>query len=154
MAQWVEHLLPAKPDTLSSTSRTHTVKERTSSHLCSQCICASPPHQINKKLLNDKYLKPYMSIHTRNPSTRKAEAKGLQAEGPSWAIQNILFFNPSAREAKAGGSLRVQGQPGLHREFQANQSYKVRSCPPPPKKFFNIFYVDCITERQTEVNSY
>ena len=30
-------------------------------------------------------------------------------------------FTPSPREAKAGGSLSVQGQSGLHREFQDGQ---------------------------------
>ena len=29
----------------------------------------------------------------------------------------------SIQEAEAGGSLRVQAQPGLHRKFQASQSY-------------------------------
>lgn len=31
-------------------------------------------------------------------------------------------------EAKAGTSLRVRGQPGLHREFRVSQVYIVRTC--------------------------
>ena len=30
----------------------------------------------------------------------------------------VHVFNPSTREAEAGGSLSVQGQPGLQSEFQ------------------------------------
>jgi len=41
-------------------------------------------------------------------------------------------FNTSIREAEAGGALWVQGQPGLHSEFQDSQSYKVS--PPSQKK--------------------
>jgi hypothetical protein len=36
-------------------------------------------------------------------------------------------FNPSTQDVEAGGSLRVGGQPELHSEFQASQSYIVRS---------------------------
>lgn len=32
-------------------------------------------------------------------------------------------FDPSTREAKAGGSLWVPGQPGLQSEFQDSQGY-------------------------------
>lgn len=32
-------------------------------------------------------------------------------------------FNSSTWEAKTGGSLPVQGQPKLHRNFQDNQGY-------------------------------
>lgn len=35
-------------------------------------------------------------------------------------------FNPHTWKAKAGGSLGVQCQPGLHREFQASQGYTMR----------------------------
>ena len=33
-------------------------------------------------------------------------------------------FNPSTWEAETGRSLRIQGQPGLHSEFQASWSYR------------------------------
>jgi hypothetical protein len=36
-------------------------------------------------------------------------------------------FNPSTREAEAGG-FRVRGQPGLQSELQDSQSYKEKSC--------------------------
>ena len=35
---------------------------------------------------------------------------------------------PTLREAEAGGSLRVQGLPGLHSEFQNSQGYTVIPC--------------------------
>ena len=35
----------------------------------------------------------------------------------------VHAFSPSTREAEAGGSLRVQGQPGLHSEFQDSLGY-------------------------------
>ena len=35
-------------------------------------------------------------------------------------------IKPSTYEAEIGGSLWVWGQPGLHSEFQENQSYIVR----------------------------
>ena len=38
------------------------------------------------------------------------------------------IFNSSTREAEAGRSLSVQGQPGLQREFQDSQGYKVKPC--------------------------
>jgi hypothetical protein len=37
-------------------------------------------------------------------------------------------FNPSTREAEAGGSLRGRDQPGLHRKFQDNQDYTEKPC--------------------------
>jgi hypothetical protein len=37
-------------------------------------------------------------------------------------------FNPSTWNAKAGGSLRVRGQPGLQSEFQDSQGYIEKSC--------------------------
>jgi hypothetical protein len=37
-------------------------------------------------------------------------------------------FNPSTWEVEEGGSLWVQGQPGLHSEFQDSQGYRVRPC--------------------------
>ena len=40
----------------------------------------------------------------------------------------VHVFDPSTQEAEAGGSLCVQGQPGLHREFQDGQGYIVRPC--------------------------
>ena len=40
----------------------------------------------------------------------------------------VHAFKPSTWETEAGGSLWVQGQPGRHSEFQANQDYMVRSC--------------------------
>ena len=33
-------------------------------------------------------------------------------------------FNPSTWEAEAGGSLRVQGQPGLQSKFQDSWGYR------------------------------
>lgn len=33
-------------------------------------------------------------------------------------------FSPSTQEAEASRSLQVQGQPGLHREFQDSQGYE------------------------------
>jgi hypothetical protein len=35
----------------------------------------------------------------------------------------VHTFNPSTREAEAGGSLGIQGQPGLQSKFQDSQSY-------------------------------
>lgn len=32
-------------------------------------------------------------------------------------------YSPSTREAKAGGSSQVCGQPGLHSKFQVSQDY-------------------------------
>ena len=40
----------------------------------------------------------------------------------------VHAFNPSTREAKADGSLWVQGQPGLQSKFQDNQGYKEKIC--------------------------
>jgi hypothetical protein len=37
-------------------------------------------------------------------------------------------FNPSNSEAEASGCLRVQGQPGLHKEFQDSQGYTEKPC--------------------------
>ena len=37
-------------------------------------------------------------------------------------------FNSSTWEAETGGSLWVQDQPGLHREFQDSQGYVERDC--------------------------
>jgi hypothetical protein len=37
-------------------------------------------------------------------------------------------FNPNTHESEACGSLWVWGQPDLHSEFQASQSYIVRPC--------------------------
>ena len=45
--------------------------------------------------------------------------------------QNRVFFchkNNQIAETEAGESLRVQGQPGLHSEFQDSQNYTVRVC--------------------------
>jgi hypothetical protein len=44
-----------------------------------------------------------------------------------------LAFNPSTREAEAGGSLLDQGQPGLQSEFQDSQSYTEKPCLGKPK---------------------
>jgi hypothetical protein len=42
-------------------------------------------------------------------------------------------FNPSTREAEAGGFLSpVRGQPGLQSEFQDSQSYTEKPCLKPP----------------------
>ena len=35
-------------------------------------------------------------------------------------------YNPSTKEARVGGLLRIQGKPGLHSELQASLSYRVR----------------------------
>lgn len=35
----------------------------------------------------------------------------------------VHTYNPSTREAKVGGLLRIQGQPGLLSEFQVSLSY-------------------------------
>jgi hypothetical protein len=43
-------------------------------------------------------------------------------------------FNPITWEAEASSSLWVQGQPGLHNEFQDSQGYKVRPCLKKTKK--------------------
>lgn len=41
-----------------------------------------------------------------------------------WVIVGSAF-NPSIQEAEAGGSLQVQGQPGLHSEILSqNKAYK------------------------------
>jgi hypothetical protein len=47
-----------------------------------------------------------------------------------------LTYNPSTREAEAGGFLSLQGQPGLQSEFQDSQGYTEKPCleTPPPKK--------------------
>ena len=37
-------------------------------------------------------------------------------------------FNPSTLEAEAGESLWVQGQPGLHSEFQDSLGYTEKPC--------------------------
>ena len=37
-------------------------------------------------------------------------------------------FNPNTQEAEAGQSLGVQGQPGLHSEFQDSQGYTETRC--------------------------
>jgi hypothetical protein len=46
----------------------------------------------------------------------------------------VHAFNPSTREAEAGGFLS-SGQPGLQSEFQDSQGYTEKPClePPPPK---------------------
>ena len=44
-----------------------------------------------------------------------------------WALGHTPF-DPSTLEAEAVGSLWVQGQPGLHGELQASQSYIERLC--------------------------
>jgi hypothetical protein len=48
-------------------------------------------------------------------------------------------FNPSTREAEAGGFLSFSGQPGLQSEFQDSQGYTEKPCleTPPPKKRYN-----------------
>jgi hypothetical protein len=40
----------------------------------------------------------------------------------------VITFNPSTWEEEAGGSLEVQGQPGLQREFQDSQGYTEKPC--------------------------
>jgi hypothetical protein len=37
-------------------------------------------------------------------------------------------FSPSTREAEAGRSLQVQGQPGLQSEFQDSRDYTEKPC--------------------------
>jgi hypothetical protein len=55
-------------------------------------------------------------------------------------VEHVSFFlkgvragcldtcNSRTQEAEAGGSLRVQGQPGVHSEFQDSQGYLERTC--------------------------
>ena len=43
-------------------------------------------------------------------------------------------FNPRTQEAKPSRYLRVQGQPGLHREFQPSWRYIVKPCYEKKKK--------------------
>lgn len=38
----------------------------------------------------------------------------------------VVNFN--IQEAEAGGALDLEGQPGLHNEFQNSQSYSMRFC--------------------------
>lgn len=38
----------------------------------------------------------------------------------------VHALNPTTQEAETGGFLWVQGQPGLHKELQENQSYTER----------------------------
>ena len=40
----------------------------------------------------------------------------------------VHIFNLSTWEVEAGGSLRVQGQPGLQSEFQDSQGYTQKPC--------------------------
>lgn len=40
----------------------------------------------------------------------------------------MITFKPSTGETKAGGSLLVPEQPGLHSEYQDSQIYTERSC--------------------------
>lgn len=48
----------------------------------------------------------------------------LQVVKPEWC--GDTHFNPDTQEGEAGGSLRVQGQPEVHAEFQATQNYILR----------------------------
>lgn len=41
-----------------------------------------------------------------------------------WSVV-VYAFNSSIQETKAGGSLRIQRQPGLHSKYQATQRYMV-----------------------------
>ena len=40
----------------------------------------------------------------------------------------VHAFNPSAQEAEAGRSLRVQGQPGIQSEFQDSLGHIEKRC--------------------------
>lgn len=40
----------------------------------------------------------------------------------------IHIYNLNIQEAEAGGALDLEGQPGLHNEFQNNQSYSMKFC--------------------------
>jgi hypothetical protein len=40
----------------------------------------------------------------------------------------VHTFNTSTREAEAGESLEVEGQPGLQSKFQNTQGYKKKPC--------------------------
>jgi hypothetical protein len=42
--------------------------------------------------------------------------------------QSKLGLNLSTQEAEMTGSLWIQGQPGLHSEFQDPQSYMAKTC--------------------------
>lgn len=45
--------------------------------------------------------------------------------GPGVGLQ---AFNPGMLEAETGGSLCIQGHPGMHNDFQASLGYTVRPC--------------------------
>ena len=47
---------------------------------------------------------------------------------PFWALVVVHGFIPSTQDAKTGGSLGVQGQPGLQSEFQDSQGYTEKPC--------------------------
>ena len=68
----------------------------------------------HKKL--NKTASSRLSWYTKNLATLERIIKVMQ------------FFHASTWEAESGRSLWVQGQPGLHSEFQASGGYKVRSC--------------------------
>ena len=40
----------------------------------------------------------------------------------------VHAFNPSIQDAETGGSLWVQGQPGLQSQFQDSPGYTKKSC--------------------------
>jgi hypothetical protein len=51
-------------------------------------------------------------------------------------------FDPSTQEAETGGSLRVQGQPGLQSELQATQRNPVlKKLPPAPTNVCVCVYI-------------
>jgi hypothetical protein len=64
----------------------------------------------------------YLSFHQR---------KHIKETG---AGQSAFYFSTCKAEVDVDGSLWVRGQPGLHVEFQDNQSYVVKPCLKKPKQ--------------------
>ena len=64
-------------------------------------------------------------------------------------------FNPSTKEAEAGRSLWVQGQPGLQSEFQDSQGYTEKPCLEKPnnqtKQNQNIYKQAQVAVRQNHI---
>ena len=59
---------------------------------------------------------------------------GLEGKETCDCCVVVPAFNPSTREAEAGGSLYVRGQPGLQSECQDSQSCTEKPCLEKPKK--------------------
>jgi hypothetical protein len=62
----------------------------------------------------------------------------------------VHAFNPSTWEAGAGGSLWVQGQPGLQRESQNNQGYTEKpSLEKPMNEWMNEWINEWIAQKRS-----